>query len=282
MLLKVDLREFNIGVCAKDLQGDLGENLTWLSENGFKSFQVWQQQIEFIGMRPSELLQRCLDMGLRVSAVGGGPNLVDPVQSVNSVQQFKAFVDLSLELECGIVSAETKMLPPNLTHEDGWALCVENISEICDYAKANGAVLAIECAGPCFIKDHLDWWELKRRVPSSALKVNFDAANIAWGRQNPLQACHSLLPEIVHTHIKDISYLPQMNQMENEENQDCILGEGIVEYTTILEALLEAGYRGPFCIEMHSGHLDRRDDVIKSKLALERQLSTLLKQGVYE
>ena len=63
-----------IGVCLKDLRGDLEENLVWLSENGFEGFQVWQNQVTESKLSLKEFKQRVSDLGLKVSAMGGGPN----------------------------------------------------------------------------------------------------------------------------------------------------------------------------------------------------------------
>lgn len=271
----MEKEEFNIGVCAKDLQGDLAENLVWLSQNGFKSFQVWKPQLPPSFKSASELLNRCLDLDLKISAVGGGPNLVDPSEAKRSLYKFKEFMDLSVELECRIVAAETKMLPKDITSIEAWKVCVDNIAELCDYAEKVGVVLAIECAGPCFIKDQYDWMELKKHIPSQALKVNFDAANIAWARQDPIEACEVLLEDIVHTHIKDIKYLPEINQMEHEENQDCVLGQGIIDYRSVIRRLLKYCYKGAFCIEMHAADQDRKHDILKSKIELEQLLNNL-------
>lgn len=266
-------KEFNIGVCAKDLKGDLDGNLIWLSENGFNSFQVWKHQIQSSFKNAKELLLRVKDLGLEISAVGGGPNLVDPRESSSALEQFKSFIELSVELECCIVSAETKMLPRGLSTAEGWNLCEANVAKICEFAQQSGVDLAIECAGPCFIKDHHDWWELQHRVDNPALKVNFDAANIAWAREDPLNACTSLLSEIVHTHIKDISFLPEIYQMEHEELQDCVLGDGLINYPPIIKTLLKSDYHGCFCIEMHSGDLDRRQAILSSKSRLIQLLN---------
>ena len=80
-------------------------------------------------------------------------------------------------------------------------------------------------------------WSSNKKVPSSALKVNFDAANIAWAGEAPAEACKALIDEIVHVHLKDISFFPDVNQMENEELQDCVLGKGIVDYQKVLNIL---------------------------------------------
>jgi len=261
-----------IGVCAKDLKGNLEDNLKWLSNNDFDGFQIWQPQIEASNLSLEEFKQRTSDLGLEVSAIGAGPNLVDKKVAVESVEKCKGFMDLSVELGCHILCAETKILPKGVSLREGWQVCEDTISELCEYAEKLNVLFAIECAGPCFIRDHIYWHELKKKVNSPALKVNYDPANIAWGGADPVEACESLLKEIIHFHAKDMSYIPSLEHMNHEEDHDCVLGTGLIAYKEVLKLMTSSNYKGYYCIEMHSGEQDRRHDILASKLELEKIL----------
>lgn len=260
----------NIGACTKDLKGGLEYNLAWLAKHGFQCLQIWKKQLDEARMDAAHLLKRCAEHNLFISAVGAGPNLVDPLQAESSIQLCKQYLDLSVELGCAILCAETKMLPTGLSRAQGWGTCEKVVSSLCAHAESIGAVLAIECAGPCFIRHHLDWLELKRRVNSPALKVNFDAANLLWAEVDEVEACRSLVSEIVHTHIKDFKYRPALEQMSAEQDQDCVLGTGIVNYKGVLSELKRSDYQGCYCIEMHTGNTDRGEEILASKINLEQ------------
>ena len=78
-----------IGVCKKDLPGLLIDNLKWLSENKFDGFQIWPDKIK----NPDELLLICKNMGLVISAIGGGPNLINPETMHESIDSYKKRMD---------------------------------------------------------------------------------------------------------------------------------------------------------------------------------------------
>ena len=143
-----------LGVCPKDLMGTYANQLQWLADNGFDGFQTWKRDMDNSNVSASDVLKMAGDLGLEVSAVGGGPNLVNPKFSSASIDAFCTFLDLSVELGPCIVTAEDKGKPRDLSDEDGWVSCVKIISTICRHAESVGAVLAIEPAGPCLISDH--------------------------------------------------------------------------------------------------------------------------------
>ena len=258
-----------LGVCEKDLRGSLEENLRWIAEHGFEGFQIWKGKMDEEGVSPGELLRMAEGLGLEVTAVGGGPNLVDPKVAEDSVRRFGEFLELSVELGAGIVTAETKAKPEGVSDDEAWDSVVGTVSRICEHAERVGAVLAIEPSGPCFVRDHEMWMELAGRVGSERLKVNYDPANIVWAGRDPEEGVRALGRNIVHTHAKDISFL---GAPEREELHDVPAGEGPVDYPRYLRALKEVGYGGYLTVEMHSA---RRDHILRSAENLRRMLSEL-------
>jgi len=261
-----------IGLCEKDLRGSLRENLEWIAEHGFKGFQIWKPRILGEGLTAKDVLRMAEDLGLEISAVGGGPNLVDPKVADETVDLFRGFLDLAVELGPRIVTAETKAKPEELSEEDAWKYTTETISKICEHAEDVGAVLAIEPSGPCFIRDYDMWLELYRAVGSECLKVNYDPANIVWAGRDPVEGVRALGEHIVHTHAKDISFL---GDVEHEELHDVPAGQGLVDYPAYLAALKEVGYDGYLTVEMHAGERDRREDILRAAANLRFMLSQL-------
>ncbi len=257
-----------IGACAHDVIGGYVDKVRWLAENGFHGLQVWKRDLDAHGLGPSDLLQLCRDSGLEISAVGGGPNLVDPRCARETVGLFREFLDLSVILGPRIVTAESKGKPDGLSEEEAWRSVVATVGEICRYAESVGAVLAIEPAGVCFIRDHEMWFRLAEAVGSPSLKVNYDPANIVHAGRDPVDAARALAPHIVHTHAKDYPY----NWRQVQQQANVPAGEGVVDYRAYLHALREAGYEGYLTIEMHAGAEDRRLDIARAASNLRRML----------
>jgi len=251
-----------LGVCEKDLPGGLRENLEWIAAQGFDGFQVWKEAIDGSGLDAKGALAAAYDLGLEVSAVGGGPNLVDPKAADDSVEKFRGFLDLAVELGPRIVTAETKRKPDDLSEDDAWKSTVETVSRISEYAEEVEAALAVECSGGCFIRDHDMFLTLAGKVGSAALKVNLDPANILLADRDPIQATRKLARYTVHAHAKDVG----RREIEGAgvDTFDVPVGEGLVDYPAWIAALRETGYDGYLTIEMHARGRDRREDIRRS------------------
>jgi len=254
-----------IGMCQKDLRGPFGETLEWIASHGYDGFQVWQREMHEAGLNATQVLSMATSLGLEVTAVGGGPNLVDPRTSRHVVDQFRWFLDLSVELGCRIVTAESKAQPDDISSDYAWDTIAEIAAEICTHAEDVGAVLAIECSNSSFIADQDDWHELYRRVGSNSLKVNFDPANFALAGRDPVEAVDSLADHIVHTHAKDVVRCSgEGGNAEDPGIRDVPAGEGIVGYASYMSALARAGYDGYLTVEMHPGNSPRLEEAAKA------------------
>ena len=265
-----------IGLCEKDLRGTLRENLAWMAGLGLAGFQIWKRKMDAESVAPAELLRMAGDAGLEVSAVGGGPNLVDPACARESVDLFRSFLDTAVELGAPIVTAESKAKPAGMADEDAWRSTVESVSAICRHAESVGAVLAVETSGPCFIRDCEMYLDLKERVESPALKVNYDPANIIWAGKDVVKGVHAVASDIVHTHAKDIARtVDGALDSAAERLMDVPAGEGLVGFEAYLRALRDIGYDGWLTIEMHAGEDGRTDDIVRAKENLERALADM-------
>lgn len=259
-----------IGVCEKDLPLNFEENFKWIVRNGFDGFQIWPDKIK----NPSELLKMCKNEGIVISAIGGGPNLVNPDEMEKTIEEFKRRIELAIKLETFIITAETKEKPEILTYEEAWKWCTEIVRRICDECEKENIYLAIEPSGSCFIKDYFMWIELYKRVSSKNLKVNYDPANILWAGKDVIEGVYILKENIIHTHAKNIIFGKEEGYIEGESKikvRDVPVDEGEVNYMSYIKALKEIGYDGFLTIEMHSRKgEDRRKDILKSKIYLEK------------
>ena len=262
-----------IGLCEKDLRGSIHETLGWAAGQGLAGVQIWKPRLDREGLDAPTFQSMAAGLGLEITAVGGGPNLVDPAAAADSIERFKAFLDLSVALGPALVTAESKAKPGGLDDDRAWASTIETVRRICDHAESVGAVLAIEPAGPCFIRDCERFVRLRQAVGSPALKVNYDPANIVWAGRSVVDGVRLVGPDIVHTHAKDIGrVVAGAADTADEQYMDVPAGEGLVGYEAYLTALREVGYDGWLTIEMHAGPAPRLDDIARAKDNLERLL----------
>lgn len=262
-----------IGVCAKDLHGDYPSQLRWLAEHGFDGFQTWKRDMDNSKVTAKDVLAMANDLGLEVSAVGGGPNLVNPEKTSQTIDLYRTFLDLSVELGPCLVTGEDKGKPRALCDDDAWSSCVQTVATICQHAETVGAVLAIECAGGCLINDHHAWVRLADRVGSPALKVNYDPANIVWAGSDVIEGVNLVGDHIVHTHAKDIQRVPSKDEQVQEHAIDVPVGQGLVGFDAYLGALRQVGFNGYLTIEMHAGKHDRAAEMLESATYLRNWLA---------
>lgn len=258
-----------IGICEKDLPLSLEENLKWITENRFDGFQIWPNKIK----NPEEILKFCKNEGLVVSAIGGGPNLVNPEKMNETIEEFKKRIEIAILLETNIITAETKEKPEFLKEENAWKSCIEIVGKICELCEKNNIYLAIEPSGSCFIKDYYMWENLSKNINSKSLKVNYDPANILWAERDPFEGVYFLKEKIIHTHAKNIIRGKENGYKEGESRfsvRDVPLDTGEVDYRKYIKALKDICYKGFLTIEMHSKpDEDRREDILRSKRFLE-------------
>jgi L-ribulose-5-phosphate 3-epimerase len=100
--------------------------------------------------------------------------------------------------------------------------------------------------------------------------VNFDPANmLLYGAGDPVEAVEHLGRHIRHVHIKDAV---ASDRPGVEWGKEVAFGEGEVDGTEFLRALLDVGYDGPLVIEREAGE-QRLDDLRAAVAKLQALLA---------
>ncbi len=99
-------------------------------------------------------------------------------------------------------------------------------------------------------------------IDHERVRLAYDPANFLYyeGRK-PEERLAELIPFIGHTHLKD-------HRGGQGNNDFPAIGEGEVDYETILPALWEGGYRGPYTLERAAGE-DNAEKSAAMKVARE-------------
>ena len=109
-----------------------------------------------------------------------------------------------------------------------------------DYAESRGAVLAVESHGR-FGTDLGALVSILNEIKSSALGITLDTSNFAVNGVEPLDAIAAFGKRIYHTHLKDSKL--------GSESYATAVGEGSLDFESILKALRKTGFEGAYCIE---------------------------------
>ena len=269
--------QFPIGVMLESFRLPTPEAVKKAAEVGAKGIQMYCTNGEHApeNMTPAkcaELLDMLKSYGLRFSALCGdlGHGFGNAELNPTLIEKSKRIVDLSLTLECGIVTTHIGVVPQDPTH-DRYKIMQDACYQLAEYADSVGARFAVE-TGPETSAD------LKAFLDSlggtKGVGVNLDPANLVMVTgDDPVGAVHNLKDYIVHTHAKDGVMLHRGNpeyiygvvHPVPEEFQgiqyfaEVPLGQGNVHFDTYLAALDEIGYKGFLTIERECGNSPEAD-----------------------
>ena len=204
--------------------------------------------------------------GIVFSALCGdfGVGFGDAEKNKIYVDLSKKILDLSLELECGIVTTHIGTVPEEECEKK--ETMRKACRELAEYADSVGAVFAVE-TGPekgYVLADFLD------SLGAGGVRVNFDPANLVMCVDDrPEEALKYLGKYVVHTHAKDgimlekkVKEAIQIDETQKKHAQMLAMGEkylelplgtGDVNFDVYLPALKATGFDGFLTIEREVG-----------------------------
>jgi L-ribulose-5-phosphate 3-epimerase len=272
------IKPWKIGVIVDSFRVGVREGLLKAKKVGADGVQIYAVDGE---MDPAQLSAAARkewksyieSLGLDISAlVGdlGGHGFQDKTVNSLKVEKSKRILDLAIELGTNVVTTHIGMVPDDRNGEvyETMHLACEELSR---YATSMNAYFAIE-TGPetaAHLKQFLDG------LGSKGVSVNFDPANMVMVTgDDPVQGVYTLKDYIVHTHAKDGIRLREIDPREiygalgyepldhgkiaklaesGEAFREVPLGQGGVDWSLYLKALLDIGYEGYLTIEREVG-----------------------------
>jgi sugar phosphate isomerase/epimerase len=115
---------------------------------------------------------------------------------------------------------------------------IKSINEIADAAKGAGMTTCLET-----ILTGVDLINLLDRIDRAYVKAVYDTGNrVAFGHDLPGDI-RLLGDRIAHVHIKD----------KNKDNENVLLGTGLVNFADVFQAIHDIGYGGPYTFETQRG-----------------------------
>ena len=260
-----------IGVMVESFRTGLQGGLQAAADLGASGVQMYTTKGEthpdnLKGDARKELLKRVKGLGLEFSAICAdfGHGFGDAAANPKLVEESKKVVDLTVELECGVVTTHIGVVPAQRSNER-YGTMLDACGELARYGASMGATFAVE-TGPepaAVLKTFLDQIGEPR-----GLGVNFDPANLVMVCKEDIPAAVALLGSyIVHTHAKDGLNLQPVDAEKlyggklpwEEYVKEVPLGRGGVDFAEYLTALRAAGFDGYLTIEREVGDDPRAD-----------------------
>jgi L-ribulose-5-phosphate 3-epimerase len=120
---------------------------------------------------------------------------------------------------------------------------LRNIGALADEAEGADVVIGLEIHGDIMASGAITL-PLLEKIGRDSVKINYDTANVVYySGDSAVEDLPKVVDEIAHVHLKDTS------GGKGVWNFGAI-GSGVVDFAEVLAILREAGYRGPYSVEL--------------------------------
>ena len=146
----------------------------------------------------------------------------------------------------------------------------ENIGQAIDWSKENNITIALENDGGITLTGR-DCFDVVGKINSSSIRINYDTANYRYYTgEFPYDDFTSAIKYVAHVHLKD--------HIGGKETYNFpALGDGEIDFGTILKICEDHGFKGPFSVE--SGYSGTGGDRLKSGLENPTEVDEALRKS---
>lgn len=229
-----------------------------------------------------------------ISGLGYYPNPLDPDPGHRRfvIDHLKRVISAAQRLEVRLVNTFIGRDPARSV-EENWPTFQEVWHDLATYAESEGVRLGLENCPMLFSRDEWPggknlavspalWRAIFEEIPSLHLGLNLDPSHLIWQHIDYVRCVREFGSRIFHVHAKDsridADSLYQHGVLGLGWHTDKLPGLGDVDWGRFAAALTDAGYRGPFCIEVEDRAFeeslnDRKRALRQSKRYLEQYIS---------
>lgn len=223
--------------------------------------------------------------GVSISALGYYPNCLSPDldEAKTAVEHLHKLMHSAKEL--GLTRVNT-FIGRDFTKsvEDNWPRLLDTWRPLVATADELGLRIGIENCPMLFSEDEWPggkniaispaiWTRLFEDLGSPNLGLNYDPSHMVWQQMDYLKPIRDFSDRVSHAHAKDVRLdrhkLDQVGILAHplEYHTPKLPGLGEVNWGKFFSTLLDAGYRGPVCVEVedraYEGSLEARKDSLR-------------------
>ncbi len=159
--------------------------------------------------------------------------------------------DVASELDCPVVNFASGYKTED---EDFSRKCLlEGITELADYAKEVGVIIAIEPEPGMYIDTTKKAAELIKTLKKENFLMNLDIGHVECCENNFLNSVEQALEFTAHIHIEDIK-----NKVHHHE----IPGAGDIDFKRVFQIINRSGYDKAISVELYD-HADEAENAMK-------------------
>lgn len=232
----------------------------------------------------SRTISMVQDSGVSISALGYYPNCLSPneAESQASIQHLKTVIEAAPKL--GLTRVNT-FIGRDWTRsvEDNWPRLLRLWQPIVALAEQSGVRIGIENCPMLFSKDEWPggkniaispaiWRRLFSDLRSENIGLNYDPSHMVWQQMDYLAPMREFAGRLFHIHLKDVRIdkekLDSVGILAHpaEYHTPKLPGLGDIDWGRFFSVLLDAGYRGPACVEVEDRAYEKSLDDRKESL----------------
>ncbi len=231
-----------------------------------------------------EISSLVTETGVEISALGYYPNCLSPDrdEARAAVQHLRQLMQAARDL--GLQRVNTFIgRDPNLSVDGNWPRLLETWGPLVELAEQLELRIGIENCPMLFSADEWPggkniattpaiWRRLFHDLPSPSLGLNYDPSHMVWQQMDYLKPIRDFVDRISHAHAKDVRLdrhrLNEVGIMAHplEYHTPKLPGLGDVDWGLFFSTLLDAGYRGPVCVEVEDRAYEESLDTRQASL----------------
>jgi L-ribulose-5-phosphate 3-epimerase len=216
------------------------EALAGIAGAGFRYVELsavpgWTEHVD-LDADPDEIRRRLADHGLEAVSLSGHSDLTTAEGLEHGVKAVKWAAAYGLPIVNTAVGGHQSA-------DENEAAFLENVGTLADAAEEAGVVVALEIHGDIMASSDVTI-PLIEKIGRNSIKVNYDTANVEfYSGARAVDDLPKITPHLAHVHLKDTA--------GGKGNWDFpAVGDGTVDFAQVLDILREAGYSGPYSVEI--------------------------------
>ncbi|MFQ6078866.1 MAG: sugar phosphate isomerase/epimerase family protein [Thermodesulfobacteriota bacterium] len=224
---------------------NLEDAIKMTAEGGFDAIEIACAKphlaLEDVPNKGAVLKKLLKNVGLKVSALSTYTNLTSTETLNSNIKMLINFIELASEFETNIVKITPGPPSSKAAKEVHWLNIRKALEQCLPDAEKEGIKLAVETHLNMLTDTTGSTMKLLSLFDSPALGVNLDFCNLYLGGDDPADSIKKLRDKLYFTHVKDVRCGPDRCWVP--------LGQGELNYRSIIKALSEVGYSGYLSIE---------------------------------
>lgn len=231
------------------LSGDLTEKLEAAAAAGFKSIEIFENDLLTFNGTNEEIRKRMVDLGLHPIAFQPFRDFEgwDEVRRERALGRAARKFDTMAELGCDLLMVCSNVSPEA---QGGLDRAADDFRRLGEIARSRGMRVAYEAlAWGRHVNDYRDSWEVVRRADHPNVGVVLDSFHIC-AKRTDLRPIRSIPGDrIFLVQIADAPLL-DMDVMQWSRHFRCFPGQGDLPVDDFMSALAATGYAGPLSLEI--------------------------------